>query len=166
MTPAPTINHMNVGFFFLVFGNICVARPFGRIWWPGDCLAAALHVYAYSEKLACKGLNEGHIIIWISVRIKPSFSHRQCCHRDRDTQVDPPPPLHTAGQNPGIRQSDIRPAAQIPQCTSHISHNAPFCNRNVHMCAHFCHRMMHCGIFDALWVLWDALVSHKNVFCH
>ena len=30
-----------------------------------------------------------------------------------------------------------RPFAQIPQCTSSISHNAPFCNRNVHMCAHF-----------------------------
>ena len=40
-----------------------------------------------------------------------------------------------------------RPFAQIPQCTSPISHNAPFCNRNVHMCAHFCYKMVHCGIF-------------------
>ena len=28
--------------------------------------------------------------------------------------------------------SSNRPVAQIPQCTSPISHNAPFCNRNVH----------------------------------
>ena len=26
-----------------------------------------------------------------------------------------------------------RHVAQIPQCTSPISHDAPFCNRNVHM---------------------------------
>ena len=46
-----------------------------------------------------------------------------------------------------------RPVAQIPQCTSPISHNAPFYSRNVHMCAHsvpngtlwdIC--LMHCGI--------------------
>ena len=40
-----------------------------------------------------------------------------------------------------------RPVAQIPQCTSPISHNAPLCNRNVHTCAHFCYRVVHCGIF-------------------
>ena len=38
---------------------------------------------------------------------------------------------------------------QIPQCTCHIPHNAPFCNRKVDICAHFCYRMLHCGI---LWV--------------
>ena len=36
---------------------------------------------------------------------------------------------------------------QIPQCTSPISHNAPYCSRNVHMCAHFCYSMVHCAIF-------------------
>ena len=41
-----------------------------------------------------------------------------------------------------------RPVAQIPQCTSSISHNAPFCNRNVYMCAHFCYKMVHCGICE------------------
>ena len=39
-----------------------------------------------------------------------------------------------------------RSVAQIPQCTSLMSHNAPFCNRNVHMCAHFCYKMVHCRI--------------------
>ena len=39
------------------------------------------------------------------------------------------------------------PVAQIPQSTSHISHNAPLCNRNVHMCAHTFYKMVHCGIF-------------------
>ena len=39
------------------------------------------------------------------------------------------------------------PVAQILQCTSPISHNAPFCDRNVHMCAHFCYKMVHYGIF-------------------
>ena len=43
------------------------------------------------------------------------------------------------------------PVVQIPQCTSPISHNAPFCYKNVHICAHFCYKMMHCGIFGALW---------------
>ena len=33
-----------------------------------------------------------------------------------------------------------RPVAQIPQCSSPISHNVLFCNRNVlKMCAHFCY---------------------------
>ena len=41
-----------------------------------------------------------------------------------------------------------RTVSQIPQCTSLISHNAPFCNRNVHMCAHFCYKMVHCGMSD------------------
>ena len=41
-----------------------------------------------------------------------------------------------------------RPVAQIPQCTSSISNNAPFCNRNVYMCAHFCYKMVHCGICE------------------
>ena len=36
--------------------------------------------------------------------------------------------------------------AQIPQCTSSISHNAPFYNRNVHVWAHSCYKMVHCGI--------------------
>ena len=40
-----------------------------------------------------------------------------------------------------------RPVAQIPQCTSPMSHNAPFYNRNVHMCGHFCYKMVYCGIF-------------------
>ena len=54
----------------------------------------------------------------------------------------------------------IRPVTQIPQCTSPISHNAPFCNRNVHTCAHFCHKMVHYGIFVwcivgfVRWVYW------------
>ena len=52
------------------------------------------------------------------------------------------------------------PNSQIPQCTSPISHNAPFCNRNVHTCAHFCYKMVHCGIFVSCivgfvrWVHW------------
>ena len=40
--------------------------------------------------------------------------------------------------------NQYRPVAQIPQCTSPMSHNATFCNRNVHICAHFCYKMMHC----------------------
>ena len=39
----------------------------------------------------------------------------------------------------------IGPVARIPQCTSLVSHNAPFCNRNVHVGAHFCYKMVHCG---------------------
>ena len=44
-----------------------------------------------------------------------------------------------------------RPVAQIPQCTTAISHNAPFCNRNVHVCAHFCYKN---------GALWDICVMH------
>ena len=39
------------------------------------------------------------------------------------------------------------PVAQIPQCTSLISHNASFYHRNMHMSGHFCYKMVHCGIF-------------------
>ena len=40
------------------------------------------------------------------------------------------------------------PISQIPQCTSPISHNAPFCNINVHMCPHFCYNMVYRGLWD------------------
>ena len=57
-------------------------------------------------------------------------------------------------------------SSQIPQCTSPISHNAPFCNRNVHMCAHFCYKMMHYGIMgylsNALWDLRDGSIHFSN----
>ena len=45
-----------------------------------------------------------------------------------------------------------RPIAQFPQCTSPLSHNAPFCNRNVHVCTFLLQKgafwdiyRMHCG---------------------
>ena len=40
-----------------------------------------------------------------------------------------------------------RPISQISQCTSPMSHNAPFCNTNMHTCAHFCYKFLHYGIF-------------------
>ena len=52
-----------------------------------------------------------------------------------------------------------KPVAQIPQCTSPISHNAPFYNRNVHICAHFCYKIIHSGLSDALWDLWDWSIA-------
>ena len=42
--------------------------------------------------------------------------------------------------------SSNKPVAQIPQCTSPKSHNAPFWKRNVHLYAHLCYKMVHCGI--------------------
>ena len=39
------------------------------------------------------------------------------------------------------------PVAQIPQCTSLISHNALLCKRNVHTRTQICYKMLHCGIF-------------------
>ena len=62
-----------------------------------------------------------------------------------------------------------RSAAQIPQCVSPVSHNAPFCNRNVHMCAHFCYKMVHCGIFVwcimgfVLWLHCYKMISALNL---
>ena len=59
--------------------------------------------------------------------------------------------------------SHYRPVAQIPQCTSPLSHNAPFCHRNVHMCAHFCYKMVHrgtlawCIVGYMRWVYWPEL---------
>ena len=50
------------------------------------------------------------------------------------------------------------PVAQISQCTSSVSHNAPFCYRNVHMCAHFCDKMAHCGIF--VWCIVEIVRWH------
>ena len=51
--------------------------------------------------------------------------------------------------------SSIRPVQQIPQCTSPMSHNAPFCNRNVHVCTFLLQNgalwdiyLMHCGICE------------------
>ena len=49
--------------------------------------------------------------------------------------------------------------AQFPPCSSPISHNAPSCNRNMHTCAHCCYQMVHGGIFDALWDLWDCSIA-------
>ena len=54
----------------------------------------------------------------------------------------------------------LPPIEHIPQCTSPISHNAPFCNRNPHIGANFCYNVVHCGIFsDALWDLWDGSIA-------
>ena len=62
-----------------------------------------------------------------------------------------------------------RPVSQIPQCTSPISHNAPFCNRNVHICAHFCYKMVHCVIFvwcivGLVWWVTEVLDT-CNLMC-
>ena len=54
-----------------------------------------------------------------------------------------------------------RLVAQIPQCSSPISHNAPFCNRNVHMCAHFYYKMEHYGIF-----VYCIIVFVRSVYSH
>ena len=53
-----------------------------------------------------------------------------------------------------VAGDSYRPAAEIPQCTSSISQNAPFCNRNVHICAHFCYKVVHC---------WILVWSHDDV---
>ena len=84
-----------------------------------------------------------------------------------------------------------RSVLQIPQCTSPISHNAPFCNRNVHVCTFLLQNdalwdicLMHCHIiiinyFTALssqfvgkcqpfnpWKLWLLLKKQKyNSIC-
>ena len=47
-----------------------------------------------------------------------------------------------------------RSVTQIPQCTSLISHNAPFCNRNVHVCT----LLLQNG------VLCDICVMHRRIF--
>ena len=60
--------------------------------------------------------------------------------------------------------------SHVPQCTSLISHNAPFCNRNVHMCAHFCCKIVHCGMFIwcimgfVRWVYWKSKVVVATTF--
>ena len=46
-----------------------------------------------------------------------------------------------------------RPAPQIPQCTSPISHIAPFCNRNVHISVAKLYIVRY--LSNALWDLWD-----------
>ena len=51
------------------------------------------------------------------------------------------------------------PVAQITQCISLVSYNAPLCNRNVHLCAPFCYKIVHCGIWA--WCIvgftrWDC----------
>ena len=47
--------------------------------------------------------------------------------------------------------------AQIPQCTSRTSYNAPFCNRNVHVCTFLLKKWCIVGhLSDALWDLWDG----------
>ena len=54
-----------------------------------------------------------------------------------------------------INRSD----AQIPQCTSFMSHNAPFCNRNVHTCAHFCYKTVHCGMWGESYQMLPCSVD-------
>ena len=56
----------------------------------------------------------------------------------------------------------LRPISQFPQCIKQISHNASLCNRNVHTCAHFCDKVVHCGIFDAWWDLWDGSIAYAH----
>ena len=42
-------------------------------------------------------------------------------------------PFNTRATFTGWSPTHIWPNSQIPQCTFHISHNAPFCRRNVHI---------------------------------
>ena len=55
--------------------------------------------------------------------------------------------------------------AQIPECTSPISHNTPFCIRNVHVCGHFCYKILQCRIFVrcivrfVTWAYWNRLLA-------
>ena len=57
-----------------------------------------------------------------------------------------------------------RRLAQIPQCTSPISHNAPFCISNVHICTHFWYKRVQYGISAGClvgfvkWVYFDVCV--------
>ena len=62
------------------------------------------------------------------------------------------------------------PNSQTSQCTSPISHNAPFCNINVRMCAHFCYKMVHYGIPLCIvgfvwWVYWFSVVKCRPRAC-
>ena len=56
-------------------------------------------------------------------------------------------------------QWENRLFAQIPQCASFMSHNAPYCNKNVYMCANLCYKMLHCGIF-----VWCMVVFLRCVY--
>ena len=55
--------------------------------------------------------------------------------------------------------------SQVPQCTSPISHDAPFCNRTVHMCSHFCYKMVHCGKFFWCTVGFVRRVYYPHTPC-
>ena len=48
-----------------------------------------------------------------------------------------------------------RPVAQIPQCTSSITHNAQFCNRNMHI--HVCTFLLQNG------ASWDICLMHCGI---
>ena len=55
-----------------------------------------------------------------------------------------------------------RPVAQIPQCVSPISHNAPVCNRNVHIPVT---KWCTVGYFyNALWDMWVGSIGWRVVF--
>ena len=61
--------------------------------------------------------------------------------------------------------------AQILQCTSPISHNAPFCNRNVHMCTFLLQNgalwdicLMHCKSCE-MGLLTYLVANHLNGQC-
>ena len=63
---------------------------------------------------------------------------------------------------------------KIPQCTSPISHNAPFCNRNVHVCTFLFQNgalwdnwLMHCGICEVgvFWGYHVTYLGHNELFC-
>ena len=70
------------------------------------------------------------------------------------------------------------PNSQIAQCTSPISHNAPFCSSNVHIwvtkkCAHFGYKIVHCGTFVqcivgfvrlVYWNCFDKTCTCMSVF--
>ena len=59
-----------------------------------------------------------------------------------------------------------RPVAQIPQCNSHVSHDAPFCYRNVTercTCAYPVTKLVHCGIFVRLLHCGICEIGHSDL---
>ena len=61
-------------------------------------------------------------------------------------------------------QGGERAISQIPQCTSHLSHNTPFCNENMNLCAHFCHKTIHLVII--VWYIEEFVRLVNWDGCH
>ena len=152
--------------------------PTGQIssLWPCDTIWRYRSESTLAQVMACCLIAPSHYlyqcwcIIEVQCRSSQGNSTRDTStinHQNYLSKMSSKSPRgHWVNNNPAFGSNNasmkhIFLNAQIPQCTSPISHNAPFCNRNI-SATKWC---IVGYLADALWDLWGGPIGFDNTIC-